>query len=274
MGEKKIIILISVLTALIIAIISLDCGAVARRVHDEIEEIAADISLARSVQTGRAGYVIMIDPGHGGMDGGTASSDGTLEKDINLAIAKELAKAAEQYECAAILTRDDDEWLCETEDGSIRSRKTADLKARRELIRKYEPDVTVSIHLNSFREDSAVHGAQVFYPVSGARAAEDGSDDVIQQCRQLAESMQDVLNETLQPDEPRNAMTRDGVFLFREILSPTIIVECGFLSSPDEAARLKTEKYQYEVAQCIMKGIAEFAGLEKPADIEIVDSCR
>ena len=282
MKEKRIITLICVMTVLAIAIISLDCGIPAGNEGAGRSGFTAPGELVRRVQSDEAGYVIMIDPGHGGMDGGASSSDGALEKDINLAIAKELAAAAEQYRCTVIMTRETDEWLCDTDEGSIRSRKTADLMARRELIRKYEPDMTVSIHLNSFKEDPSVKGAQVFYPAgsgsqisgadSGGQAGGDAGSDVMQQCRQLAESMQRVLNETLQPDDPRTAMTRDGVFLFREVAAPMIIVECGFMSNPEEAGRLKTEQYQQEVAQHIMDGIAEFAGLEKAADIQLVDS--
>ena len=298
MNEKKILMLICVLAAIIIVIISLDCGVLTGSRQRETARIQLFGALARMVVTETSDFMILIDPGHGGMDGGAASSDGTLEKDINLAIAKQLAAEVEQYPCSVILTRERDEWLCDAEEGSIRSRKTADLKARREMIRKYEPDITVSIHLNSFREDPGVRGAQVFYPDSKGQAGSSlpvmdvdsggqagsslpvmdvdsggqAGSDVMQQCRQLAEVMQDVLNETLQPDEPRNAMTRDGVFLFREVVSPMIIVECGFMSNPEEAAKLGTDEYQKELAQCIMAGIAEFAGLGKTEEREIIDS--
>ncbi len=251
MREQKTVKIICAVIVIAVAVISLDCGI-----------------MARKVQTGEADYLIMIDPGHGGMDGGASSSDGTLEKDINLAIAKQLAGMAEQYGCAAILTRETDEWLCRTEEGSIRSRKTADLKARRELIREYKPDITVSIHLNSFKEDPNVKGAQVFYPAAG------GADDVLEECRSLADVIQKTMNRTFQSEEPRTAMNRDGVFLFKEVMCPTIIVECGFMSNPAEAGRLKTTEYQNRVAGAVMTGIAEFAGLEEPETIEIIDSFR
>ena len=279
MKEKKIAVLICILTALIIAIISLDCGVLSRK-----SEGGNYGFTALSVLNRKSDFVLLIDPGHGGMDGGASSSDGTLEKDINLAIAKQLAGEAAQYDCSAVLTRETDEWLCDTEEGSIRSRKTADLMARREMIRKYEPDITVSIHLNSFKEDPAVRGAQVFYPAGGSAdtpgadsngqagggSQTSGADSngqagggAIQQCRELAEVMQKCLNETLQQEDPRTAMTRDGVFIFKEVERPVIIIECGFMSNPDEAEKLKRSEYQKELAQCIMSGIAEFAGLEK-----------
>lgn len=251
MKERKLLILICIITALIIGIISLDCGVAEHRVF-----------------TGTSQYVILIDPGHGGMDGGASGSDGTLEKDINLAISRQLEAAAEQYRCRTVLTRENGEWLCRTDEGSIRSRKTADLAARREMIEKYAPDIMVSIHLNSFKEDPAVKGAQVFYPGDCV------SDDVLDQCRQLAETMQSEINETLQKENPRTAMIRDGVFIFRNAETPVIIIECGFLSNHDEMGKLKTVEYQQELAQCIMAGIVEFAHIEKRNPIEFIDSLR
>lgn len=163
MKEKKYIITMCSLMMLTAAIISLGCG-----LSNGAEPASAlKNALTRLVQTGTAEYIIMIDPGHGGMDGGASDSEGTLEKDINLAVAKKIAELAGKYDCAAVLTRETDEWLCETEEGSIRSRKTADLKARCEMIKEYKPDITVSIHLNSFKEDPGVKGAQVFYPSEG-----------------------------------------------------------------------------------------------------------
>lgn len=268
MKNRQNLIIICVIAVLITAIISLDCGITVYRAHSEGADSAGFGALARRVLTGTADYLIMIDPGHGGMDGGASASDGTLEKDINLAIAKRLADEAEQYDCRAMLTRETDEWLCDTDEGSIRSRKTADLIARRDLIRKYAPDVTVSIHLNSFKEDPGVRGAQVFYPTAG------GSQEQLQECRRLAETLQQSLNETLQPEDPRTAMTRDGVFIFKEVEQPVVIVECGFMSNREEAGKLSTDEYQRALAQCIMAGVAEFAGLEKPETVEIVDSSR
>lgn len=279
MKEKKYIITMCSLMMLTAAIISLGCG-----LSNGAEPASAlKNALTRLVQTGTAEYIIMIDPGHGGMDGGASDSEGTLEKDINLAVAKKIAELAGKYDCAAVLTRETDEWLCETEEGSIRSRKTADLKARCEMIKEYKPDITVSIHLNSFKEDPGVKGAQVFYPSEGMTAINgtgtatsflktDNTEDLLHECKNLAYTMQQTLNENLQPDNPRTAMIRDGVFIFRELYSPVIIVECGFMSNPDEAEALKTAEYQQELAECIMDGIAAFAGLKAHADIHIIDS--
>ena len=268
MKEKKILIIVCVAAALIIAVISLDCGILPNGEQCRIIKNLHLDALARRVQGESADYLVMIDPGHGGMDGGASCSDGTLEKDINLEIAGKLADAAAEYDCRTVLTRETDAWLCETEEGSIRSRKTADLIARRELIRKYSPDILVSIHLNSFKEDPGVSGAQVFYP------SVNGEPEVLQQCKKLAETIQNKMNEELQQDEPREAMVRDGIFLFKEVKQPMVIVECGFMSNPDEAEKLKNGTYQDAAVQCIMDGIAEFSRLKKPEHVEIIDSFK
>ena len=249
MKERWILTGICIIVAVIVAVISLDFGA-----------------LARNVQTGAAEHVLLIDPGHGGMDGGAVGSDGTSEKDINLAIAEELKKAAEDYGWQVIMTRESDRWLCTSEEGSIRARKTEDLLNRREMIREYEPDIAVSIHLNSFKEDPSVSGVQVFYPDSG------GEDAVLQQCRTFAETLQASLMKELDVKKERTAMAKRDVLLFREVICPIVIVECGFLSNPEEAQLLKTGDYQCRTAQGIMAGITEFTGVEKEIDIEIIDS--
>ena len=266
MKERKKLIAVSVIVILITAVISLDCGIFTGDKQCRIINNLHLNALARRVQGESADYLIMIDPGHGGMDGGASCSDGTFEKDINLLIAGKLAAAAAEFDCRTVLTRETDAWLCSTEEGTIRSRKTADLIARRELIRKYSPDVLVSIHLNSFKEDPGVSGAQVFYP------SVNGDPEVLQQCKKLAETIQNKMNEELQQDKPRSAMVRDGVFLFKEVKQPMVIVECGFMSNPDEAEKLKNGIYQEAAAQCIMEGIAEFSRLKKPVPVEIIDS--
>jgi len=249
MAEKRIVSVIGIIVALIIAIISLDCG-----------------NFIRSVQSEASEHVLLIDPGHGGMDGGAVSADGTSEKNINLAVALELADAASECGWQVIMTRSTDEWLCGTEEGSIRSRKTQDLISRREMIKDYGPELAVSIHLNSFKEDPSVSGAQVFYPDSG------GSEAILQQCREFAEILQENLPASADGHKQRTAMVRDGVMIFKEVICPVVIVECGFLSNPGEAELLKTKEYQREMAQGIMAGITEFTGFEKKSDIELIDS--
>lgn len=105
--------------------------------------------------------VIVIDPGHGGMDGGASSNKGTTEKDINLRIAMYMKELAELDGWKVVMTRETDKSLHKKEEGTIRNQKTQDLIARRELIKETMPMVAVSIHLNSFKQDPSVRGADI-----------------------------------------------------------------------------------------------------------------
>lgn len=249
MSEKKIVTVLVIVAVAAAAIILEDCGG--------------DI---RKVQSGAHDHVLLIDPGHGGMDGGAVSGDGTTEKNINLAIAFKLKKTAEDYGWQVVMTRETDEWLCSKAEGSIRAQKTADLKNRREMIRKYAPDIVVSIHLNSFKEDPSVRGAQVFYPEAGC------PEQIVELSREFAEKVQRNLPSEESGGKKRIAMAKGGVMIFREVNCPIILVECGFLSNPDETELLKTKRYQQETARGIMAGITEFTGVQKKKDIELIDS--
>lgn len=214
-------------------------------------------------QKNQSGPVLVVDPGHGGMDGGAVSYDGVSEKDINLAIAHYLRKAAQKEGWQVIMTRQDDRWLSTDSRGSIRSRKTEDLQNRRKIISGSGADVAVSIHLNSFREDPSVKGIQVFYPDTGNCDAAG-----------FAETMQESINEYMAVEKERTAMVREGVMIFKEITCPTVIVECGFLSNRDEAAMLQKPEYQKRLAEAVMTGIRNFSGYKRPENVEIIDSLR
>lgn len=246
MKEYGIIVWICVIALFISAVIALDCGALIRQTQHETSD-----------------NVLLIDPGHGGMDGGAVSSDGTSEKNINLAISGALKEIAEEYGWEVIMTREDDRWLCENEEGSIRSRKTEDLRARCDMLVKYDPRIAVSIHLNSFKEDPSVNGIQVFYPQT-----EDP------EYKRFADVMQTELNASLDVKKARTALVRDGVLIFREKVCPIVIVECGFLSNEEEASKLKTNEYQKRLAEGIMSGIVAFTGCDKSQNVEIIDSLR
>ena len=106
------------------------------------------------------------------MDGGASSPDGVQEKDINLAIAMELAETARSWGAEVIMTRDRDEGLYTDDGRTIREKKREDLLARKKIIEESGATLTVSIHLNSFPQDVSVYGAQVFYPRSSGGQTE------------------------------------------------------------------------------------------------------
>ena len=248
MGNYRLKYKISIAAVIIGMILALNCGVAVMKTQMESSQM-----------------VLFLDPGHGGMDGGAVSSDGTPEKDINLAIALEVKELAEEYGWQVVMTREADESLGDGS-GSIRSMKTADLMARREMLKKYQPKVAVSIHLNSFKEDISVKGAQVFYP--------DGwtDENLEQQCKEFAEIVQKNLSDSLDAEKERTALVKSDVFIFKEEVCPIVIVECGFLSNQEEAELLKSKEYQKTAAEGIMAGITEFTGFEKQTEVELIDS--
>lgn len=213
--------------------------------------------------------VIIIDPGHGGMDGGASAADGTAEKDINLQIGLKLQEIMMQYPVEVIMTRTDDSALAGGE-GSIKSMKRQDLKNRKKLIDESNPVIAVSIHLNSFPEDASVYGAQVFYPKESIKRTDGLADE--QGAKAFAENIQKSLENNISDGRERAAMTKNDIILFRNPTCPMVLVECGFLSNPDEAQKLKTPEYQEELASAIWQGINENLCLEKLEKTEIIDS--
>lgn len=181
---------------------------------------------------------VILDAGHGGSDPGKVGIDNILEKDINLQIALKVKANLDKENIIVTLTRESDK---ELGDGETGSKKVEDMKARVKMINEIKPEMVVSIHQNSY-QDSKIKGAQVFYYSHST----DGKD--------LAEIMQDSL---LAVDEQnhRKAKANDTYYLLKRTEVPTIIVECGFLTNPEEAAKLSGEEYQEQIAQAIAEGI-------------------
>lgn len=212
--------------------------------------------------------MILIDPGHGGIDGGAENSAGTCEKDINLAISKMLAEKLEAYDVAVKLTREEDRGLYTgvKNDGtdqmeiegkrSIRSLKSEDLNERKKMAEELDPDIFISIHLNSFKQDRSVFGAQTFY-TSGS------SEAVGEKSRQLAELIQKELVTQIDNGNDRTAMNKNDVIIMKNAKVPTVIAECGFLSNMNEASQLVKSEYQEKLADAIKKGILEYLNMEE-----------
>ncbi len=190
-----------------------------------------------------AGKVIVIDSGHGGDDPGKIGINQAKEKDVNLKIAKKVKKRLKKEGWKVVMTREEDVMLGDAEKGN---RKIHDMKARVELINKTMPAMAVSIHQNSYQE-AEIHGAQVFY----YSHSQDG--------KRMAETMQRAL---LMADEEntRQAKGNDTYYLLKRTEVQTIIVECGFLSNPQEAEKLTEDGYQKKLAQAITSGIIACVG--------------
>ena len=201
--------------------------------------------------------VYVIDAGHGGEDGGAVGHLGDMavqEKDINLAIAKALASLLQESGAQVILTRETDTLLYDRNVDYEGRKKALDMAARlavvEEASRRGEV-VFVSIHQNMFRE-SVYHGLQVYYSANAPASAA------------LAQTIQDTAREQLAPDNRRKIKPGGDIFLLKNLTCPAVLVECGFLSNPDECAALATEEYQNRVAYAIFCALREDAA----ADVE------
>ena len=185
---------------------------------------------------------VIIDAGHGGKDPGKVGVDGSLEKDINLQIARKLQRFLVMADVDVVLTRESDAGLY---DEDAPNKKVQDMKNRVSIIEEKKPDLTVSIHQNSYHEEY-VHGAQVFYYA--------GSEE----SKELAGRIQQVMALDLDPDNTRQAKANDSYYLLKKTSSPIVIVECGFLSNPQEGQKLLTDEYQNKLAWGIYNGILNY----------------
>ena len=182
------------------------------------------------------------------MDGGAVSENGVMEKDINLLIAQRLKEIAEADGMAVVMTRTDDRSLHTTDSSKIRVQKRSDLAYRKKILQETGALAFVSIHLNKF-EQSKYKGAQVF------AAKNDRS-------MELAESIQSRLISGLADGNTRAAkQASSDIFVLKNVTQTAVIVECGFLSNPEEEALLQQEEYQRKIAYHIYEGIKQFKGI-------------
>lgn len=185
---------------------------------------------------------VVIDAGHGGMDPGKVGINGELEKDINLQIALLVKKYLEANDVEVVMTREDGEGLY---DADSSNKKAQDMKRRIAIIEEASPVLTVSIHQNSYPEEY-VHGAQVFY-YNGSTEGQ-----------RLAEEIQSLMIERVDPDNRRQVKANDSYYLLKKTGTPIVIVECGFLSNGEEARKLCDEEYQDRLAWAIQLGILRY----------------
>lgn len=200
-------------------------------------------ALPTVAQTNSRDIVFILDAGHGGMDGGCSSADGVPEKGINLNIMLALRDWLEAFGYRVEVTRDTDRSIHDQGIEGIANQKSSDMDNRLALFNKYDNAVCISIHQNQFT-DTKYSGAQMFYANTNSES------------ERLAQSLQTQFHEQLQPQNNREIkLCGSELFLCYYCENPTVMVECGFLSNPDEAALLTTEEYQYKVAFTIFSGI-------------------
>lgn len=193
---------------------------------------------------------VVIDPGHGGEDGGAVSPGGVAESQINLAVSLRVSELLRFAGQRTRLTRSEDVTICDEGLDTMRQRKTSDLKNRVKLVEETENAVLLSIHQNSLPSSPVTHGAQVFWNrQEGAEA--------------LAAGIQDTLNAAVNggnDKQPRRIP--DSIYLMKNITAPGVLVECGFLSNGPETERLQDPAYQLRLAAAITAGYLNAGEME------------
>ena len=200
----------------------------------KLSELTANVSKEEK-KAKKDQVVIVVDPGHGGEDPGKVGINDVLEKDLNLQIAKKVKKLLEEAGIKIVMTRTNDK---------VPDAKKEDLNQRVQLINETKPKLALCIHQNSY-PDAKIKGAQVFYHTITPEA-EDVASIVQEQLR------------TVDPTNTRQIKENDTYFMLKNTQVPTIIVECGFLTNPDEAAKLTQEDYQDKLAQAICEGVVKW----------------
>lgn len=182
--------------------------------------------------------IVLIDPGHGGIDGGAKSKQGTIEKDINLAIALKLKDSLEKDNYKVFMTRE--------EDTQLDKKKVKDLTYRCKMKNDTNCDIFISIHQNMFQQEKCF-GAQVWYASN-------------EESKTLAEEVQNSLKEKSEDNNKRVAKAaKEQYKILRDgYKGACILVECGFLSNYEEEQKLKTDEYQNKIVEGIKGGVDKY----------------
>lgn len=192
-----------------------------------------------------SGKVIVVDAGHGIPDEGAESSSGTTEAETNLKIALKLQNLLEQSGSTVILTRSDENAIYDLDKNTLREKKISDIRNRVKIGNNSTADIFVSIHLNKIPQQQ-YWGWQCFYNSNNTESAS------------LAKKIQANLNDAIQKENKRVAMKLDTVYIMKHVEIPISIVECGFLSNPEEEKQLLEDEYQDKLAWGIFNGIIDY----------------
>lgn len=191
---------------------------------------------------------IILDAGHGGEDGGAVGVDGIIEKDINLSITQNLRDLLVMNGYTVVMTRDSDTAIYDPGMETLREKKVSDLENRLELMKEYPGSIFISIHQNQF--GSPIYsGTQVFYSPNS------------QTSQELAQIIQEHAKADLDEENNRTIkVVGDEIYLLWNAPTTAVMVECGFLSNPDEAHKLVDADYQKRVAFMIFDSLNEYLG--------------
>lgn len=192
-----------------------------------------------------SGKTVILDAGHGVPDEGAQSSRGTTEAESNLKIALKVQTLLEQSGCTVLLTRSDENAIYDIDSKTLKQKKISDIHNRVKIGNESSADAFVSIHLNKIPQ-SQYYGWQTFYKDGNANG------------KKLAVAIQNSLNNSIDKENNRVSKTIDNVYIIKHIEIPTTIVECGFLSNPEEEKQLLDDDYQNRLAWGIYSGIINY----------------
>lgn len=203
--------------------------------------------------------IIVIDAGHGGLDGGAVGANGTLEKNVNLSVVLKLRDMLEVSGFNVVLTRDEDISIYDAGVEGIRNQKLSDMENRLEIIQSYPDSIFLCVHQNNYT-DPQYFGGQMFYN-------NNNPDN-----RTLAQIMQNRFAQLQQGNDREIKLSGDELYLLKSNTNPSLMIECGFLSNPEEEAKLATAEYQQKVAFTIYSGVLEFMDAVTEDVSEIAES--
>ncbi|MBO5111564.1 MAG: N-acetylmuramoyl-L-alanine amidase [Clostridia bacterium] len=208
-----------------------------------------------AVDSSDEGLVFVLDAGHGGEDGGAIAADGTEEKKLNLAVANTLGALLRLNGQTVVLTRSTDTLLYDyykDREDYTGYKKMYDLRNRLRIAEQEENSVYVGLHMNKF-SDPRYSGLQVYYAKTEGSAT-------------LAGKIQTGVKSTVQPDNNRQIKAAtSGIYILNEIRIPAVLVECGFLSNPEECAALSTEEYRRQLSAAIFYALCTYETNEQNA---------
>lgn len=192
------------------------------------------------------GKIVVIDAGHGTPDSGATGFSGSKEKDFNLDIAKKTGNILQKCGAYVVYTRENDSTIADNLDDSIRNIKKNDMAKRKDIRDSSDADVFISIHMNIF-SDSKYRGAQVFYSADHLES------------KKLAQNIQSSLKKYVDPSNKRNIKQGDkSIFILKRTTIPSVLIECGFISNPEEEKKLLSNTYKQDIAYAISCGIIKY----------------
>lgn len=208
-------------------------------------QVASSKQTVQTVSLPVSNKVIVLDAGHGKPDEGAQSSNGTTEAETNLKITLKVQSLLEQSGATVVLTRSDENAIYDLDKTTLRQKKISDIHNRVKIGNESSADIFVSIHLNKISQQQ-YYGWQCFYKQNDEKITA------------LAKSLQENLNDSIQKENKRVSMKLDNVYIIKHVEIPISIVECGFLSNPEEETQLLSDDYQNRLAWGIYNGIMDY----------------